>query len=70
VPDVTGEVPQVPQDACQVLQEVGNLPQEVRDVRQESVDDDVTSGRHVPKFLLEFANAKNIAKMIKGLNNT
>jgi hypothetical protein len=70
VPDVTGKVPHVLQDACQVPQEVGNVPQEVSDVRQEPVDNDVTSKRHVPKFLFKFANAKKMAKTIKGLNNT
>jgi hypothetical protein len=70
VPDVIREVPHVLQDACQVPQEVGNVPQEVNDVWQEPANDDVTSGRHVPKFFFKFANAKKIAKTIKGLNNT
>jgi hypothetical protein len=63
VPDITGEVPYVPQGTGHVPQEVGNVPQEVDNVRQEP-DNDVTSGRHVPKFF-KFANAKKIAKTIK-----
>jgi hypothetical protein len=76
MPDVTGEVPDDPQEVGNDPQEVGNDPQEVGndpqeagDVQQE-VDDDVTSGRHVPKFFFQFSNAKRITKTIKGLNNT
>jgi hypothetical protein len=68
VPDVTGEVPYDPQDASHISQEVGNVPREVNNVQQEA-DDDVTSGRHVPKFHFKFANAKRTSKAIKDLNN-
>jgi hypothetical protein len=62
--------PQVSEDAPEVLQEVGIVPQEVNNVRQEPANNNVTSGRHIPNFFFKFANAKKIAKKIKGLNNT
>jgi hypothetical protein len=68
VSDITGEVPYDPQDVGHVPQEVGNVLQEVSYVQQEA-DNNVTSGRHVPKFFFKFANAKRISKTIKGLNN-
>jgi hypothetical protein len=69
VPNVTEEVPYDRQDVGHVPQEVGNVPQKVSNIQQEAAAN-ITSGRHVPKFFIKFANTKRISKMIKGLNNT
>jgi hypothetical protein len=69
VPHITVEVPYNPQDVGHVPQEIGNVPQEVNNVQQE-VEGNITSGRHIPKFLFKFVYAKRISKTIKGLNNT
>jgi hypothetical protein len=61
-PHIQVDAPHVPGDVPDVLQEVPNVPGEFNNNLQET--------HNIPKKFFKFANAKKIAKTIKGLNNT